>query len=296
MKRIILSAIALALPALFAWSCTDAGADPTTSGDQNHVISQSPLATETVALSFFASDTTTACGKATGVRVSIAAEGETLTCVAPWAPALISDPYTGAQDQGVHFVADCFFVVAPGTWDVLTVEPIGENGEALQCCTTSYPDTVNVVSGATTEFGVEIQCPLVGPGALDIYGYLERPPIIKDLDIFPSKFGSPCVPRFLWAEASDLDGDMILYSWSVIATPNPDGYKIWDHGQMAIFMAYHTGDYMLRLTVTDVPHGMSTHLDFPIHVTAPAFVPFHGGGSLCGDVEPTIPADFGHAP
>lgn len=288
MKRLIV----LALPALFAWACTDVGAGPPEDQLDNHVVSTNPLATETVALSFYAQDTMTACGEATGIRVTIAAEGETLSCIAGWAPAMVSDPYTGEEDMGRHFVADCFFVVAPGTWDVLTVEPIDGNGEALPCCTAEYPETVAVISGQTTEFGVEIQCPLVGPGAIDIYGYLERPPIIKALDIYPSKFGAPCVPRFLFAVAEDREGDEIEYSWDVVTSPENAYYKVWEHGQMAVFVGFTPGDYMLRLTVTDQPHGMFTSLEFPIHVTEPAFPHAVMTQGSCLEAEPALPTDF----
>lgn len=289
MKSLILRAIILALPGFFAWACTDAGADP--SKDSNYVVSDDPLATETVALSFMTFDTQTACGQATGMRVVIGKGDETLTCVAEWAPGMISDPYTSDGDVGLHYVADCFFVVAPGTWNVLAVETLGDNLEPLPCCTSEFPATVTVTSGLTTEFGVEMQCQLVGPGALDIYGWLERPPIIKDLDIYPSKFGGPCVPRFFFAAAEDVDGDAFVYEWEVIASPG-NGFKLWEHGPMAIFVGYSVGDYTLELTVTDVPHGMSTSLSFPIHVTQPTYSPKTNDRTSCLDNEPEVPAQY----
>jgi len=295
MKRLLFGLLALALPA-FAWACTDAGAGSPEDQYDNHVVSNDPLATETVALSFFTTDTTTACGVATGMRVTIADNDETLVCVAPWAPAMISDPYTAPNDYGIHYVADCFFVVAPGTWQVLGVETLGMDGQALPCCTAEYPATVEIVSGQTSELGVEMQCALTGPGALDIYGYLERPPIVKDLDIYPSKFGGPCVPRFFYAQATDIDGDFIVYDWEVVSSPTPLGFKLWEHGPLAIFVGYHVGDYMLRLTVSDEPHGMFTSLDFPIHVTLPIFGPNKSDTDRptgCGDIEPTVPAEAG---
>jgi len=291
MKRLLL----LVLSSLFAWACTDVGAGPPPEDLlDNHIQSKDPLATETVALTFVTTDTVTACGDAFGIRVVIAIPGETLTCVTPWAPAMIGDPYTGAEDMGRHFVADCFFTVAPGDWQVVTVEPVDIAGQALPCCTATYPPIVTVTSGATSELGVELQCQLVGPGALDIYGWLERPPIIKQLDIFPSKFGAPCIPRFFVADAYDRDGDAFDYDWEVIGSPLPGGYYLWEHGPLATFVAFPVGDYMLRLSVTD-EHGMSTHLDFPIHVTEPSFIhKTNPDGVACLANEPTIPTELQH--
>ncbi|MCC6620379.1 MAG: hypothetical protein IT385_03945 [Deltaproteobacteria bacterium] len=289
MKRLLL----LVLSSLFAWACTDVGAGPPEDPLDNYIESDDPLATEVVALSFVAYDTQTACGQVTGIRVVVADQDETLTCVSLLAPALVSDPYTTEEDQGRHYVADCFFVVAPGEWQVVSVEAIGVDGEPLPCCSAEFPELLVVTSGATTELGVEIQCELVGPGALDIYGWLERPPIIKDLDIFPSKFGGPCVPRFLRAEAYDREGDAFTYDWEVIDSPLPYGFNLWEHGPFATFMAFPGGDYMLRLIVTD-EHGMSTHLDFPIHVTEPLIYKTldEDSGRPCYEIEPEAPAEL----
>ncbi|MCC6622104.1 MAG: hypothetical protein IT385_12650 [Deltaproteobacteria bacterium] len=252
MRRLLLG---IGACALVLGSCD--GAPPIQTGDDADRVG--------FALTFVAPDTETACGLAAGVRVTIAREGDVRSCDAMWAPALIGDPYTAAQDEGRHAVADCFFVVPAGTWDIVSVDVLGLDGEILPCCDGAFPATVEVVAAMTSELGVELQCALEGPGALDIYGWLERPPVIVDLDIGPSKFVEACAPIVLDAEAIDHEGDAFDYTWALLGGPSDD-YTLETEGSHATFIAAVEGTYTLELTVTD-EHGMSTSLVFPVHVT-----------------------------
>jgi len=250
---------------------------------------QENLVTHTVALSFVTWDVETACGDALGIRVVISDGEESMTCEAPWALAMVSDPYTSPGDQGSHHVADCFFVLPAGEYYVEEVAVLGADLEPLECCTASYPEVVEVNSGMTTEFGAELSCELIGPGALDIYGWLNRPPVILDLTIHPSKFAAPCMPRFLHVMAYDKEGDTIGYTWEVLFAPKPTFYGLWGHGPWAAFVGFTPGAYTLRVTVFDIPHGLSTSLIFPLHVGEPAY---HGSMTLeagCTEIEPPLP-------
>lgn len=228
-------------------------------------------ATEAIPLvmTFASADVATACGEAAGIRVVISDGVDTTTCEAAWtAQAMVSAPYTAGGDAGLHYVADCFFLLPAGDYAVVSVEVIGDDLGALSCCSADYPDVVHVTAAMTTELGVEASCDLVGPGGLDIYGWLNRPPVLTDFTITPSKFGPACDPITLTAAAVDLEGDGIAWTWEVITAP--DGVTDWqlDHdGPTAVFIGYYQGTYGLRVTVTDVPHGLSTSLDFPLHVT-----------------------------
>lgn len=217
-------------------------------------------------------DTETSCGNAAGVHVAIAKGDETQECTALWAEAQVSDPYTDdTADAGQHHVADCFFVLSPGEWNITDVSAIGDDGEALSCCESDVPSKALVSEGSTSELGVPITCDVVGSGALDIYGWLNLPPYITNLTISPSKFVPPCYPVDLDVSATDVEGDALTYSWMVTDAPDGAGYQLNGDGAHAEFAADAAGDYTLVVTVTDGPHGMVASLEFPIHVTgAPA--------------------------
>jgi len=77
-----------------------------------------------------------------------------------------------------------------------------------------------VTEGLTSEFAVELSCELTGPGAIDIYGWLNRPPVINALSYHPSKFTYPCMPVFFGAYAIDRENDHIRYTWEVVSSPS----------------------------------------------------------------------------
>lgn len=251
-----------------------------------------PPGTIEIALSFDIQDTMTACGEAKGIMVTIESQaGETRTCSSPWSLPLISDPYTTTPDEGVHHVADCFFVVSPGVWEVTELEVIGNDGNALECCTEEYVSELTVTEGLTSEFAVELSCDLTGPGAIDIYGWLNRPPIITALSYHPSKFTYPCMPVFFTAYAIDREDDHIRYTWEVVSSPAPF-YSLFGKRGWASFIATVPGTYQLRLTVMD-EHGLFTDLTFPVHVAGwTPTAPKNGMEHSCLAEEPVPPADF----
>lgn len=285
MKRIetlFLALLGLLATALFA--CDSASTAPP--------LDEDPPGTIEIALSFDIQDTMTACGEAAGIKVTIENEaGVTRTCSSPWSLPLISDPMTTTPDQGIHHVADCFFLVSPGVWTVTELEVIGNNGNALECCTEEYASALTVTEGLTSEFAVELSCDLTGPGAIDIYGWLNRPPVINAFSYFPSKFTYPCVPVFFAAYAVDKEGDHINYGWEVVSGPS-SLYALFGKPGWASFIATVPGTYQLRLTAMD-EHGLFTDLTFPVHVVGwTPTAPKNGMDHSCLAQEPVPPADF----
>jgi len=287
MKRIetfVLALVALAATALFACEPTRTVDDP---------VNTDPIGTVELALSFDMQDTMTACGEAAGIHVVIEnGNGETLTCNSPWSLPLVSDAYTTESDEGIHHVADCFFVVEPGEWTVTELEVIGNEGQILACCTEEYAAELTVTEGLTSEFAAELSCDLTGPGAIDIYGWLNRPPIIKALNYCPSKFTYPCIPVFFGALAVDREDDHIRYIWDVVSSPSPH-YALFGKRGWASFVTMVPGTYQLRLTVMD-EHGLFTDLTFPVHVVGwtPVGPQANNADRACTDEEPVPPPEF----
>jgi len=286
LRRLFIGALMVFFGALFGWAC-DSGATLSGPDDDGAVVTQS------LALQFFAQDTETACGTAVGVRVTISDGEETYTCDAGFAPGMISEPYTGEEDIGTHYVADCLFTLEAGAYTVEAVEVLGEDG-VLECCDADFEPEVEVEAGLTSEFGAMLTCELIGPGALDIYGWLNRPPIIKKLGVWPSKFAAPCVPQFMWVEAEDKELDEISVDWQVLPTGGKL-FHLWEHGPWASFMG-RTGDYQLLVTVSD-SHGAYTQLQFPLHRVEPLLIG-HSMSAEAGcdcaeeEPEPTPPEDL----
>ncbi|MFO0745970.1 MAG: PKD domain-containing protein [Myxococcota bacterium] len=249
-------------------ACDAGGADVSTPGPD-----PSP-GTTTLAISFTPmGPTETRCGNAAGVHVQISdGNGDVQTCDAEWAPA----------EKGGQPVADCFFVVHPGTWKVDDVSVIDSNEQALSCCDGSWPDSVSVAESETTEFGAAFTCDTVSNGALDIFATVNRPPTITNITISPSKFGNTCSLITLGAQGTDPDGDDVSFTWAVESGPTAGDWALVGRGATAYFLGASQGDYSIRLTATD-DYGASHHLDFPLHLT---------GGGTCearATLEPLLP-------
>lgn len=263
LNKTLLALGALALAAPFG-ACADAVAsDPATPAIQPD--------SSVMALRFESiGQTETSCGEAAGIRVEIAPADDpsaVQTCEAYWAPTTVSDPFTGeAQDDGQHMVADCFFVLSPGTYDIESIQVIDGDANALECCDADYPATADVMEGQTTEFGAALSCDVVGSGALDVYGWLNRAPIVNQMTISPSKFSNTCGLIQVDAQATDPEGDTVEYGWQVTGAPNGATYAADSDGSTFFFAAASMGDYQVTLTVSD-EHGESTSLTFPLHVT-----------------------------
>lgn len=215
-------------------------------------------------LSFIVADTETACGRAAGIRIVIANGDAQESCEAGWAAASIDGPGTSG---GGHHVADCLFVVAAGTWTIASIDVIGDDGAPLACCSSRYVARIEVTEAETTEVAAELVCDAPGNGAIDIYGWLDRPPIIVALAMTPTKFVPGCTPVSLAATAADPDGDPIWYAWEVIDAPAaPETWSLSWVGDRATFLATVAGTYQLRLTVVEPVHDLQATLVFPIHV------------------------------
>lgn len=211
-----------------------------------------------LAISFLTSGSTdTSCGVAAGVQVMISdGLGEQQSCNAEWAPV---------EADGQQ-VADCFFVLHSGRWQVDKVAVIDGGNQALSCCHGNWPSTVSVAESSTTEFGASFNCDTPSNGALDIFAKVNRPPQINDVNISPSKFGSSCSLITLDAAASDPDGDGVTYSWGVMDSPKGSDFAIESRGQIGYFVGSGIGTYQMRLVVSD-DFSATHYLDFPIHLT-----------------------------
>lgn len=230
--------------------------------------SSSDLGQTTLALTFEApGETETACGTAAGMRVIIENEaGESQVCEEGWVEAQVTAPYTTEGDAGLHNVADCLFVVEPGFYQVTDISVLGPDNEPLSCCTADYGNAFFVEEGQTTEFGAELSCNTIGNGAVDIYGWLNRPPNIVDLDIHPSKFLHSCTLVTVAAQAIDDEGDDIVYDWTVADTPPGANYAMQALANALWLVSESEGDYWFTVTATDSPEGLSNSLTFPLHI------------------------------
>jgi hypothetical protein len=207
----------------------------------------------------------TECGDAAGIRLSISDEdGNVQTCNELWADVSVSGDYAGGA-SGDHYIADCLFVLSPGTWNVDELSAVDADGNALDCCESEFADSVTVNEEETTEIGGLIQCSTEGNGALDIYATVNTPPEIEDLDISPSKFGGTCVPITLTVSASDPEGDLVSYGWKVTSAPDGVDYHLDVDGNMAVFAASAIGDFEMMVTATDELEA-SHSLSFPLHI------------------------------
>ena len=219
----------------------------------------------------------TECGEAAGIHLSVSdQDGVKQSCDEMWAPVSVSGDYAGGA-SGEHYVADCLFVVSPGTWSIDELSAIDADGNALSCCESEFSESVEVSESETSELGGLIQCSTEENGGLDIYATVNTPPTITDVNISPSKFGATCSPISLDVLASDPQGDGIKYSWAVEGSPEGADFDLQDYGQQAVFASSMLGDFELRVTATD-DLDASHSLGFPLHIVDDS------AGTVC-DVE-----------
>lgn len=215
----------------------------------------------------------TECGEAVGIRLEIAGpDGVAQVCEEEWADVTVSGAFAGDEDvEGEHLVADCFFVVEPGTWSINELSAINADAAALECCESDIADSVEVLESATTELSGVITCSTEQNGGLDIYATVNTQPQIKDLEISPSKFGETCKAITLRVEAEDAEGDSLDYLWEVVSAPAAADYLLENADeQEAQFQTNTLGDYELKVTVTD-DLGASSWLTFPLHIVEDNF-------------------------
>ena len=207
----------------------------------------------------------TECGDAMGIHLAIADDaGNVQTCDEVWAPVSVSGDYAGGA-SGEHYVADCLFVVAAGKWTVEDLYAIDADGEALSCCESSYPESVEISEEETSELAGLIQCDTEANGGLDIYATVNTPPQIEEVTISPSKFGGTCSPITLTASATDPEGDLVNFSWEVSSAPAGADYDLSAKGSSAVFASSMLGDFEMLVTATDELKA-SHSLSFPLHI------------------------------
>jgi len=224
----------------------------------------------------------TECGVAAGIRVDIeSADGLSKSCDAEWAPVTVSGDYAEGA-AGDHLVADCFFVVAAGVWNLESLNAIDSAGAELSCCTSKFPQSVDIEESETTEVSGLIQCETEQSGALDIFAVINVPPKITEVTISPSKFGATCSAISLAAVAEEPDGDNMTFMWQVLTAPQGADYTLLANGAYASFTAQEIGEYEIRLTVTD-DLGASHWLDFPLHIVEAGSVDSCDTHDLCED-------------
>jgi hypothetical protein len=200
----------------------------------------------------------TSCGETAGVRLSAdGPDGKVTGCETEW--------ISYETEDGLRHIADCFFVVEPGLYEFTELSAIDADGDALACCDSQLPPDANVAPSETTEVSGSITCDMDQNGALDVFVTINRPPVIEDLEISPSKFGATCEAINLTVTASDSEGEELTYEWSVISSPGGSKYSLLAKDNTAVFAAEQTGDYELRVVARD-PMGATSQLDFPIHI------------------------------
>lgn len=174
------------------------------------------------------------------------------------------DPNAGPE----HYFSDLFTVLPEGECKVTATPMQDPQTPSVECHPVSA--VFEVVAGQTTEIVLMAQCDGEGPGAGDIVGGLNDPPVITGLEFDPSKFIVECEELTLTAMASDPNGDAITYTWTMVTSPAGAVYWLAPVGPSAspstTFQGQTPGYYEVTLTVTDT-YGASTSLTFPIHVS-----------------------------
>lgn len=166
----------------------------------------------------------------------------------------------GAGDN--HRFADFLCSLAPGDYRICAT-PLQTDGTPSDDCAAT-DRTAAVVAGATNEVVLISQCVGDDSGALGAITMLNDPPRVDSIAIDPSRFIVTCQPATIAITASDRNGETLSYAWAIVSGPG-DGTLV-PSGASATFTSWMTGDYTLRVTVTDGLGG-STTLTFPIHVS-----------------------------
>ncbi|HKQ71294.1 MAG TPA: PKD domain-containing protein [Polyangiaceae bacterium] len=157
-----------------------------------------------------------------------------------------------------HSFSDALMVLPPGQYKVCATPLTAQGVPSQQCAATSTPAIV--VEGATTEVVMVSQCKGVTGGAIDAITKLNRPPVIDDLIVDPSKFITLCDVAQLTVKATDPDGDALTFLWQLLGT------GMSSVNQTIRFRSLDVGTFQLRITVTDA-FGAKTSLTLPMHIS-----------------------------
>jgi hypothetical protein len=163
-----------------------------------------------------------------------------------------------------HPVADTFFALPVGSYHICVtplshVDPITPS----QICRPTE-GAATVIAELTTEIFLVSQCAGAPAGGLDVVASLNRPPLITDLNVLPSKLVLHDHDVEIAVTATDPDNDFSL-SFSFTQVDGPEMATITPHGSSATFRASAGGTYQIRVVVTDGKGGQAA-LTFPIHV------------------------------
>jgi hypothetical protein len=163
-----------------------------------------------------------------------------------------------------HPVTDTFFALPVGDYHVCatplsSVDPVTPSEI---CAPTEGAATV--MAQLTTEIFLVSQCAGASSGGLDVVTSLNRPPVITDLDLLPSKLVLADHDVEIEVTATDPDNDFFL-TFTFTQVDGPAMATITPHGSSATFRASAGGTYQVRVVVTDGKGGQ-TALTFPIHV------------------------------
>lgn len=129
-------------------------------------------------------------------------------------PGMIGPFEDSPLDRGSsHIIADQYFVLPAGCYDVLAT-PVDAEGNDSQDCGPARQDRVEVRDSETTEIMMISQC--VGPavGGLDVILAFNHPPVIVNLEYEPDKFVFECEELELCVTVSDPDNDPVEIVWS----------------------------------------------------------------------------------
>ena len=164
-----------------------------------------------------------------------------------------------------HRFSDGLFVLPEGIY-VVKAFPMKSADEPSESCETAE-NTVEVIGGITTEINLIANCEGLLNGGLDVAAALNHPPVIDDLILNPSKFVYTCEPIDIEVVAHDPDEDDMNTTWEVIASPDNAVFDLSFDGSMRAGLTVNTeGPYMIRVEIFD-HYGISTYLEFPVHVT-----------------------------
>ena len=174
-------------------------------------------------------------------------------------PSFEGEPYSGDSQ---HIIADQFFLVDAGCYDVTTT-PLQADEQPSDDCSPATEERVAVEDSATTEILLVNQCKGASRGGLDVIGSVNHPPEVDNLEFTTSKFLSSCeAQNEVCLTVSDADDDPVEVEWSAAgsgtftgdispvqpAQQQPDG--TWE--SCARLATNRPGDYTFRATVYDL--------------------------------------------
>jgi hypothetical protein len=184
-------------------------------------------------------------------------------------PIAAGSPDGSAGDGAADPLADAFFVLAPGAYDVV-VTPLDNEGQPNRTCAPAT-GKVTVIAGATQEITLTLRCNHGANGGLDVVVTTDDVPVITGLTFDPSKFTHVCQPVKISVAAAAASNEPLTYSWQVIsqpqmATPAPGSQSLLvSQGPTATFDSSTAGDYVLLVMVSS-PAKSVAMLSFPVHV------------------------------